>query len=468
VADLVVNLPAHGWRPRNYQRPAWAALEAGCLRLALAWHRRAGKDDLSLHWAAKASQRRIGSYWHMLPMASQARKAIWDAVNPRTGRRRIDDAFPMEMRAATREQDMFIRFKNGSTWQVVGSDNFNALVGSPPVGVVFSEYALADPNAWAFLRPILTENGGWAIFISTPRGRNHFAGLLEFALKDPYWFGQVLTIADTGAISMAAVEQERRELVAEHGEQEAKAIIDQEYYCDLDAAIPGSYYGTLMAKALREGRIGLFPHIPTLPVGTAWDLGHADSTVIWMYQQQQNGRVRLIDVIEGSGVGIDWYARRLGQRDYVFADHIWPHDGGHGNIRDIGGTTLDASAKKLGVRPLRILDRDPNVATGIGAVRAMLPLCEFNTDPLPFADETPEQATARMTRALNALRQYRREWDEKLRKFKDAPLHDWTSHTADALRYLARGRKPFRDLAGNGLTLPGRPATAVRQTRILD
>jgi phage terminase large subunit len=451
VPDTVVDLPASGWRPRNYQRPAWAALEAGCLRLALAWHRRAGKDDVSLHWAAVSSQQRVGSYWHMLPMANQARKAIWDAVNPRTGRRRIDDAFPLEMRESTREQDMFIRFKNGSTWQVIGSDNFNALVGSPPVGVVFSEYALADPNAWAFLRPILAENGGWAIFISTPRGRNHFAKLLEFAARDPHWFSQTLSVEDTQAIPPETIERERRELTAERGEKEAGAIIAQEYYCDLDAAIPGAYYGELMSRALREGRIGQYPHLPHLPVGTAWDLGHADSTVIWCYQQPRGERVRLIDVIEGSGVGVDWYAKRLMQRDYVFADHIWPHDGGHGNIRDIGGTSLDANAKKLGVKPLRILERDTSVQQGINAVRNLLPLCEFNTHPIPFADETPEQAIARMDRALNALRQYRREWDERLQKFKDAPLHDWTSHTADALRYLARGRKPFAP------QLPNRP-----------
>lgn len=440
-ADLI--LPANGWRPRDYQRPAWAALEAGCKRLALAWHRRAGKDDVCLHWAAKAAMQRVGGYWHMLPMANQARKAIWDAVNPSTGRRRIDDAFPAELRATTREQDMFIRFKNGSTWQVVGSDNYNALVGSPPVGVVFSEYALSDPSSWAFLRPILAENGGWALFISTPRGRNHFAKLVEYAQRDPHWFGQVLSVDDTKAISTETIKREHRELEAERGETEAAAIIAQEYKCDFDAAVPGSFYGSNMSKAQREGRIGQFPWLPTMPVGTAWDLGHNDSTVIWCYQQPPGGRVRLIDVIEGHGNGVDWYVRRLKQKPYNYVDHIWPHDGGHGNIRDIGGNTLAANAKQLGLRPLRILDRDPNVQHGINAVRQLFSLLEFNTEPIPFDDEEPEQAKTRVNRALDALRLYRREWSEKLQRFGDAPLHDWTSNTADALRYLARGRQPF-------------------------
>jgi phage terminase large subunit len=457
-----IELPAQRWKPRSYQKPAWGALEAGAKRLALAWHRRAGKDDICLHWAAVSAFQRVGGYWHMLPMASQARKAIWDAVNPRTGQRRIDEAFPLALRASTREQDMFIRFVNGSTWQVVGSDNYNALVGSPPVGVVFSEYALADPSSWAFLRPILAENGGWALFISTPRGRNHFARLVDLARSDDNWFGQVLSVKDTGAIGADVIERERRELVAERGEKEAEAIIAQEYYCDFDAAIPGSYYGALMGRASAEGRIGPFPFVPGMPVGTAFDLGHGDSTVVWFFQQLPSGAVRLIDVLEGSGVGIDWYAQRIVGRPYRYADHIWPHDGGHGNIRDVEGTSLKSNAKRLGIHPVRILERDPTVDMGINAVRMLLPICEFNTQPLPLEGENQEQATARMTRALDALRQYRRVWDEKLQKFKDAPLHDWTSHTADSFRYLARGRRPMR-LPDERELLRGRRTHAVME-----
>jgi hypothetical protein len=416
--------------------PAWAALEKGFKRVALSWHRRAGKDDVCLHWTASASMERIGPYWHMLPMANQARKAIWDAVNPRTGRRRIDDAFPPEIRETTRDNDMFIRFRNGSTWQVVGSDNYNSLVGSPPVGIVFSEYALADPAAWSLLRPILVENGGWALFISTTRGRNHFHKLVEFAKRDPEWYGETLTIENTGAIPLEAVERERREIAAERGEQEADAIIAQEYYCDADASIPGAYYGTHMS-------IGLFPWLPDEQVGTAWDLGHGDNTVCWLYQQPKSGRVRIIDMISGAGLGIDYYAKKLRERPYIYADHIWPHDGGHGNIRDVAGETLKTTAEKLGIRPLRVLDNDMSVEHGISSVRQLFPLLEFNTEPLPFDEETPQQAIDRMERGLSALKMYRREWNEKMQTFNDKPLHDWSSDFADGLRYLARGRKPF-------------------------
>lgn len=436
----VIQLPANGWRPRPRQYAAWAALERGVRRVALAWHRRYGKDDLSLHWTACEAMQHVGVYWHMLPQANQARKAIWDAVNPHTGKRRIDEAFPPELRETTRDQDMFIRFRNGSTWQVVGSDNYNALVGSPPRGVVFSEYALADPNAWAFLRPILAENGGWALFVSTPRGRNHFARLVEYARTDPQWFSEVLTVEDTGHIPLDVIERERRELTAERGNQEAEALIAQEYYCDFDAPIPGAYYGGLMQQVDRQGRIGLFPHLPHLPVGTAWDIGVGDSTVIWFYQQLPNGRVRLVNVLEGSGVGLEWYAQRIAALPYVCADHIWPHDG---EVREWGsGVSRVQTAGKFGIRP-RVLEAD-GIDDGIQAVRLLLPLCEFNTEPEPFPGETMDQARGRMSRALDALRQYRRVWDEKNQRYSDKPLHDWTSNTADAFRYLAKGRRGMR------------------------
>lgn len=156
----VVHIPG-AWRPRAYQLALWRYLEGGGLRADVAAHRRWGKDEVALNWTAVAALQRQGAYWHLLPEASQGRKAIWDAVNPHTGRRRIDEAFPPELRSQTKDQEMFIRFRNGSTWQVVGSDNYNSLVGSPPAGVVFSEWALAKPDAWTYLRPILAENGGW-------------------------------------------------------------------------------------------------------------------------------------------------------------------------------------------------------------------------------------------------------------------------------------------------------------------
>ena len=141
------------WLPRIYQRPAWAAWrKRGIRRSLLVWHRRAGKDDVALHKAAVAAHVRVATYWHLLPEYEQARKAIWAAVNPHTGMRRIDEAFPLELRESTDEQEMFIRFKIGSTWQVIGCDNYDSLVGTPPAGIVFSEWAQANPVRGAIWR----------------------------------------------------------------------------------------------------------------------------------------------------------------------------------------------------------------------------------------------------------------------------------------------------------------------------
>ncbi len=162
----------YNWQPRDYQMPLWKYLEGGGKRAINIWHRRAGKDDVCLHWAAVSAFERPATYWHMLPEYSQGRKAIWAAVNPHTGKRRIDEAFPRALRETTNENEMFIRFKNGATWQVVGSDRYDSAVGSPPAGVTFSEWALANPAAYAYLAPILLENNGCGIIDTIERHRS--------------------------------------------------------------------------------------------------------------------------------------------------------------------------------------------------------------------------------------------------------------------------------------------------------
>ena len=177
-----ITLP-HNWFPRPHQLPFFKAMDSGKKRGCLVWHRRAGKDSASLNFAAKKAFERVGNYWHCLPKIAQARKAIWNGVDGQ-GRRIIDQAFPKEIRAKTSEQEMMITFLNGSTWQLVGSDNYDAMVGSNPIGIVFSEYSIADPNAWSYFRPMLAENGGWAVFIYTPRGKNHGYQLYNMAKKN--------------------------------------------------------------------------------------------------------------------------------------------------------------------------------------------------------------------------------------------------------------------------------------------
>lgn len=416
-----IQLPYNGWKPRADQMDFWKYLQNGGKRAFMLAHRRWGKDEVALHNAACQLMQRPATYWHCLPEYGQARKAIWEAVNPRTGKRRIDEAFPDAIRETVRSQEMFIKFKNGSTWQLVGSDNYNALVGSPPVGLVFSEYALADPGAWNFMRPILAENNGWATFITTPRGKNHAYDLYNLAKDDPSWFAQTLTVDDTDVFSREMLRQERLELIKMYGPDEGEAMFRQEYYCSFEGAIVGSYYGAQLEIAKEEGRITSVPYDPSLPVITSWDLGMGDATGIW-FIQPYGQEFRAIDYYETSGEGLAYYAKYLHSKPYVYRDFILPHDI---RVRELGtGKSRYEVAQSLGIQPITIAKSLP-VDDGINAVRSILNRFYF--------DEK------KCAQGLNALSNYRKEYDEKRKEFKNKPYHDWTSHAADALRYFAIG-----------------------------
>ena len=228
----------NGWKPRPYQRDLYNSFGHGKAhqRAAAIWHRRAGKDSTVLNMTAREMFKRVGTYWHLFPEQAQARKAIWNGID-REGRRIIDQFLPPDVRKAERSQEMMIEVANGSTWQLAGSDNYDSLVGSNPVGVVFSEWSLAKPEAWDYIRPILAENDGWALFIYTPRGRNHGWDTYQRALRSKDWFCQLLTVDDTKVISHEAIEAER-----EAGMSEDK--VQQEFWCSFEASnemqfIPG-------------------------------------------------------------------------------------------------------------------------------------------------------------------------------------------------------------------------------------
>lgn len=415
----------NNWNPRKYQLPAWNALEGGIKRALLLWHRRAGKDDVCLHWAATQAMQRVGNYWHMLPEYAQARKSVWEAVNPHTGKRRIDEAFPDAICETKRSQDMFIRFKNGSTWQLVGSDTYNSLVGSPPIGVTASEWALADPAAWAYLRPILRENGGWAVFITTVRGKNHVWRMYDGAKNDPDWFVQRLTATDTGVMDAASLTKERMEYQREYGAEDGDALFAQEYMCDWEAAIVGSYYGKMIRDADAEKRITSVPYDPQALVHTAWDLGLSDLTTIWFFQVVGH-EIHIIDYLENSGQPLAWYAGEIKKKPYAFGEHILPHDAEAKELQTNRSRTETLRGLDLNVRVLRASGAERIlVADGINAVRTILPRCWFDA--------------VKCAKGIDALKAYRREYDEKRKCFHDRPVHDWASHGSDGFRYLALG-----------------------------
>jgi len=368
------------------------------------------------------------TFWHMLPAYSQGRKAIWTAVNPHTGKRRIDEAFPHELRANTNEQEMFIRLKNGATWQVLGSDRYDAAVGSPPHGITFSEWALSNPAAWAYLAPIVLENDGWAVFITTARGRNHAKTMLDMAREREDWFSEVLPVNVSGAITEGAVEKQRVEYTGIFGREAADALIDQEYFCSFEAAVIGAYWGREMLLAEQQGRICDVQVNPDLPVHTAWDIGVDDAMAIWAFQVYPD-HLDIVDYYEGHGQGFDHYCAWLDGKGYHGTDWV-PHDAKMREAGAPGARTRIETLVTLGRKPSLVPDQSK--MDGINAGRKTIPFARFDKK--------------RTAQGLEALRAYRTEWDEKARAFKLTPEHNWASHGADAWRYLSISwRAPMRE-----------------------
>jgi hypothetical protein len=291
------------------------------------------------------------------------------------------------------------------------------------MGIVFSEYAVANPAAWAYLRPILLENGGWALFISTPRGKNHFHLLHQQAKKDPAWFSQSLTNDQTHVFTPEQLQSELRELQAEHGDTYGESLWKQEYFVSFDAAIPGSIWGDCLDKAQKAGRITRVPFDPAVFVHTAWDLGRTDATAIWFYQHV-GSEIHVIDYHESSLRDIPYYADLLRsktrERGFKYGTHWLPHDA-RARTLAAGGKSIHQQMMDQNVGRCVIAKRLDHV-DGIQAARATFPFCWF--------DESLEQG-------IEVLRHYHYEWDEEKKVFSSMPAHDWASHGASAFRTLA-------------------------------
>jgi hypothetical protein len=418
--DQTVALPAHGWKCRPYQVNLWNYITGGGKLATVAWHRRAGKDLFAVNLIAYLTTRRQGLYWHVFPLLNQGRRVIWEGY---TGDgKRFLDYLPGELRNDVNQHEMRVNLKTGSTYQIVGGDNADKLVGSNPIGVVFSEYALMDPAIFRYIRPILAENGGWALFISTPRGHNHYYTLFQAAEKNPDWFAERLTIENTKAIDIKELDNDRSSGMSEN-------LIRQEYYCEWEAPIEGAYYADAMKRAEQDNRIADVPMDDHMDVWTAWDLGMRDTTVILFYQiEPRTKNIRIFDVYSGSGEGIPHYANKLRSKGYSFAGHIAPWDI---QIREIGtGKSRIEIARQYGIK----FSMAPRLGVddGIEACRELFPQV--------WIDRT------QCDKLIEALKTYRKEWDLDKQIYKPKPTHDWSSHWADAFRYLCTATrfKPTR------------------------
>lgn len=330
-----VKLP-YDFFPRDYQVEAWNAfLDPDFQRGVMIHPRRCGKDLVS--WNAlicKAAQHKA-LYYYIAPFYTQAREIIWEGYDD-TGRRFID-YIPQELIKNITKNDMRITLMNDSQIKMQGSDEINRLVGTNPYGIVFTEYSLHKPIVWDLLRPILANNGGWAIFNGTPRGHNHLYDIYQAAESNVGWFSQLLTRDDTGVPSLPAIEADRESGMPEE-------LINQEYYCSFESGSVGAYFAETINKARRDGRVTSVPWDPSLPVHTAWDPGN--TAAIWFFQRHQN-KTFWIDYYSHRGGGFPHLVKILKEKPYSYGMHIGPWDL---DIEDYGtGVTRSATAAEHGI-----------------------------------------------------------------------------------------------------------------------
>lgn len=345
---------------------------------------------------------------YIAPYYAQAKDVAWAYL------KRFTASIPG---AVTNEQELRVDLPGGGRVRLYGADNYERLRGIYLDGVIVDEFGDVDPRAWSeVIRPALADRKGWAVFIGTPKGRNHFAEIWNQAQDRPdEWYSLILKASQTGIVDPIELADSRSVMSEDQ--------YNQEFECSFDAAVVGSYYGKLIEKAENEGRIGNVAWEPQIPVQTWWDLGIDDSTAIW-FVQILGREIRLIDYYENSGVGLDHYAKVLKDKDYVYGQHMLPHDV---QVHELStGKSRFAFLAGLGIRGTVV--RKHAVEDGINSVRSILPRCWFDK--------------GKCSRGIEALRQYRQEWDDKQKAFRGRPLHDWSSHAADSFRYGAFSARP--------------------------
>ena len=372
---------------------------------------RAGKDRTATFIESELACKRVGLYWHALPEYAQARRVIWDAIT-KDGQRLIDISFPPEIVRKRHEHEMKIELINGSIWQPVGADNFNSLVGSNPVHVTYSEYALMSPVAREYLRPIIAENGGSELFISTPRGYNHFHELYEHAVGNPLWYSSRLAVQDTNVIPEEVLDEERKTMPEE--------LFRQEFECDFSAANVGAILGRWVEAAEKDGRVN--DDVDYDPMGAgieiSSDIGFRDTATWWHWQPRADG-FALVDYMQDSGMDAPEWCEVLQanakKQGYRIA-RIWlPHDA-RAKTFATQNSAVETFLKAFGTEVVRIVPQTKKLDK-INAARAVMPKCHFNK--------------TRCAVGLKGLRAWAFEWNNDTRQFSRDPLHDWASHPGD-------------------------------------
>lgn len=396
--------PRDQFIPFHTRKQRWAALVC---------HRRAGKtvacvaDLIDSALTCKLPEPR---YAYIAPLHVQAKDIAWSYL------KRYTATLP---NIQYNEAELRVDLPNGGRIRLYGADNYERLRGIYLDGVVLDEYGDMPPAAWSeVIRPALSDRKGSAIFIGTPKGRNHFWEIYDAGTKSQDWYTVILKASETGLIEPQELADARSVMTEDQYEQE--------FECSFQAALIGAYYGKELKALEAKAQLCSVPYDPALPVFTSWDLGIHDMTSIW-FAQEMGSELRFIDYYENSGCGLDHYVKVLKAKDYNYGEHFLPHDS---QVQELttGRTRLEA-LDSMGLKNVTVVEMQ-SVEDGINAVRMILPRSWFDAK--------------KCARGVEALRQYQREYDDKLKTFKNKPRHDWASHPADSMRYMALGLPDYK------------------------
>lgn len=392
------------YAPREPQLQIHRAIDENRFVVVVA-HRRMGKTVSAINQLIKSAiecKKERPRFAYIAPTYSQAKRVAFDYLTHYT--RPLD--------AVANIAELRVDFWDRRI-QLYGSENPDSLRGQYFDGVILDEIGDQNPKIWTeIIRPALADRGGWAMFIGTPKGQNHFKELRDRAETEPGWKMLEFKASQTGIVNAEELAAAEREM----GEEKYQ----QEFECSFSASVEGSYYGKQINELESNGQVCRINRDDLCKTYVAWDLGMGDSTSIWV-AQVVGQEIRLLDYIENHGQGLDWYVRELTNRGWHKAPQLLPHDV---QVRELGTgksrlEVLQEAGLECSVVPRLSVD------DGIQAVRRILPRCWFN---VPSTKD-----------GLACIRNYRREFDEKRQVFYDKPLHDWSSHGADAFRYLAVG-----------------------------
>jgi phage terminase large subunit len=391
-------------------------------RSVLVCHRRFGKSVMTINELVRqAAQcpRPNPRYAYVAPYRHQAKAIAWDFLKQYT-----QDVPGVSYN----ESELRCDLPWGARLTLFGADNADALRGMYLDGVVLDEYAFMHPDVFEkVISPTLVDRDGFALFIGTPNGRNHFHALYEQTQAEPESLTRFWPASKTGVLSAERLAEEQRRVAPE--------VFAQEYECSFEAAIKGAYYARQLEQARADGRLTRVPYEPARPVETWWDLGWSDATAI-LFVQQIGREVHVIDYLEDYGKELAVYAKALLAKPYLYAKHHLPHDAGHTELGS--GLTLEQQLRRMGLRDTRVHGANEPL-DGIHQARLLFPRVWIDS--------------AKCARFIDALAAYRAAWDDNRQDYKDAPYHDWASHGADAFRCLAVGLRELKPEDGQG---PGR------------